>query len=129
MNVAKFFFQIWNPATLSLLNSLDTSNNWICFVCVLTVENRQGSHHLMPRRAMRCQFHQHFTRGFFGTNVLCQAFLYLHFRFKLFFAKEYWRKWAHKMLAKLTSKGYTNYIRVNKVRMKFKENEQFWKHF
>ncbi len=38
----------------------------------------------------------------FCTKVLCKAFLYLHFRFELLLAKEYWRKCAYKMLVKLT---------------------------
>jgi hypothetical protein len=43
-----------------------------------------------------CQFHQHFTK------VLRAVFLHLNFRFELFLAQEYWRKCAHKMLAKST---------------------------
>jgi hypothetical protein len=36
-------------------------------------------------------------------KVSRQAFLYLHFRFELFLAQEYWRKCAYKMLVKLTT--------------------------
>jgi hypothetical protein len=39
----------------------------------------------------------------FRTEVLREAFLNLHFRFELLLAKEYWRKCAYKMLAKLTT--------------------------
>ncbi len=39
----------------------------------------------------------------FCTKVSRQACLYLHFRFELFLAQEYWRKFAHKMLVKLTT--------------------------
>ncbi len=35
-----------------------------------------------PSYPTKCQFHQHFTHGFFVKK----AFLYLHFRFKLFLA-------------------------------------------
>jgi hypothetical protein len=34
---------------------------------------------------LRGQFHQHFTRGFYCTKVLSEAFLHLNFRFELFF--------------------------------------------
>ncbi len=53
----------------------------------------------------RCQFHQHFTRGFFCTKILPKAFLNLHLRFELLLAQEYWCKCAHKMLVKLTNDG------------------------
>jgi hypothetical protein len=48
-----------------------------------------------------CQFHQHFTCGFFCMKILRAAFLYLQFRFVLF-----WRKkigTTRKMLVKLTT--------------------------
>ncbi len=46
----------------------------------------------------RCQFHQHFTRGFFvqkfSVKLFCTYILSLSF---------FWRKCAHKMLVKLTA--------------------------
>jgi hypothetical protein len=36
-------------------------------------------------------------------KILREAFFYLHFRFELFLAQEYWHKCAHKMLVKLTT--------------------------
>ncbi len=49
-----------------------------------------------------CQFHQHFTCGFFVQKFFAQLFLHLNFWFELFLAQEYWHKCAHKMLVKLT---------------------------
>jgi hypothetical protein len=46
-----------------------------------------------------------FYARLFCTKVLRQAFLYLHFRFELFLAQEYWRKCTHKMLVKMTTAG------------------------
>ncbi len=50
----------------------------------------------------RCQFHQHFTHGFFYESFARSLFLYSHLRFELL-AQEYWRKWGRKMLVKLTT--------------------------
>jgi hypothetical protein len=36
-------------------------------------------------------------------KVLHEAFLYLHFRFELSLAQEFWRKCTHIMLVKLTT--------------------------
>jgi hypothetical protein len=43
-----------------------------------------------------------FYEPFIWSKVLRKTFLYLHFRFELFSAEEYWRKYTHKMLVKLT---------------------------
>jgi hypothetical protein len=64
---------------------------------------------LFSVKVYKCQFHQHFTRGFFVrkfyaklfctcAKLFCTYILGLNF----FLAKEYWRKCAHKMLVKLT---------------------------
>jgi hypothetical protein len=45
-----------------------------------------------------------FYSSLFRTKVLHKAFLYLHFRFHLFWAQEYLRNCAHKILVKLTNK-------------------------
>ncbi len=47
-----------------------------------------------------------FYARLFRTKVSREAFLYLHYRFELFLAKEYWRKCARKMLVKLTTDLY-----------------------
>ncbi len=50
----------------------------------------------------RCQFHQHFTCGFFCTKVLHKVFSCSHLTFELFLAQEYWHKCTYKMLVTLT---------------------------
>jgi hypothetical protein len=60
--------------------------------------------HLFYRIDSRCQFHQHFTRGFFVQKLCANLFcMYLHFGSELFLAQKYWCKFAHKMLVKLTT--------------------------
>jgi hypothetical protein len=50
----------------------------------------------------------------FRTKVLCEPFLYLYFKLKLFLAQEYWRKCALKMLVKLTTGKEKNYAEEKK---------------
>jgi len=63
----------------------------------------------------RCQFHQHFTHGFFVQIFLCEALLYLHFRFELLLVQEYWYKCTHKMLVKLTNQKKNFYKNMKNV--------------
>ncbi len=49
-----------------------------------------------------CQFHQHFTLGFFIQKFCAKLFLYLILGLNFFLVQEYWRKCAQKMLVKLT---------------------------
>ncbi len=50
----------------------------------------------------RCQFHQHFTRGFFVQKFWAKLFV-LIFKVELFWEQEYWHNFAHKKLVKLTT--------------------------
>ncbi len=53
------------------------------------------------------QFHQHFTRAFF-----IRSFFLLAVKVKPFFAQEYWRNCANKMLVKLTPCRYSTYVKT-----------------
>ncbi len=95
--VAAFF---WNLATLR-----DTK-----FICVETVlkpffswqiwTKFNQSRILELKKSALGQFHQHFTRIFICTKVLCEAFLFLHFRFARIGRKIIGAKAAHEMLEK-----------------------------
>jgi hypothetical protein len=76
-----------------------------------------------------CQFHQHFTCGFFLRKFFCEAFLYLHFRFALLLSEEYWRKCTYKMLVKLpTELQLLVSFNHEKMALHTLTNEK-WRHF
>jgi hypothetical protein len=56
----------------------------------------------MPQEKYQWLISPTFYARLFCTKVLREASLNLHFRFELFLVQEYWRKWAHKLLVKLT---------------------------
>ncbi len=64
---------------------------------------------LLTAPALQVYISPTFVARLFRTKVSRQAFLYLHFRFELILAQEYWSKCAHKMLMKLTTGVHFTY--------------------
>ncbi len=105
-------------STVFSVNNHETStlrNNWEIFTLIKTYDFLRDRPYLITLsgddqdfcddttwRDDEVSISPTFYAQLFLYKSYSQSFLYLHIRFELFLAQEYWRKCAHKMLVKLT---------------------------